>query len=334
MKRPGCLILFVTALLLLAALLYLNNASFLASPIGTEPTLLAHRGLGQDYDREGLTNETCTAARMLPSTHDYLENTIASMEAAFAYGADVVEFDVHQTVDDQFAVFHDWTVDCRTDGIGVTREHTLAELQALDIGYGYTADGGQTWPFRGKGIGLMPSLDEVLTTFPQRDFLIDVKSNDGAEGILLAERLEALSAVHSGKIMVYGGPQPIEEIGKRLPQIQTLSRPLLKRCLIRYIALGWSGYVPAACERRVLMVPANVAPWLWGWPNRFLQRMDAVDTSVFIIGDYGGEGFSQGFDDPHRLLELPANYAGGIWTDRIDLIAPVVETSDHFTQRR
>ena len=30
------------------------------------------------------------------------------------------------------------------------RDKTLAELQALDIGYGYTADGGKTFPFRGR----------------------------------------------------------------------------------------------------------------------------------------------------------------------------------------
>jgi glycerophosphoryl diester phosphodiesterase len=50
-----------------------------------------------------------------------------------------------------------------------------------------------------------------------------------------------------------------------------------------------------------LMVPANVAPWLWSWPDRFLQRMDGVGAQVMLVGDYHGEGFSQGFDDPIRL---------------------------------
>ncbi len=59
---------------------------------------------------------------MLPPTHGYLENTIASMQASFEAGADIVELDVHPTTDGRFAVFHDWTLDCRTDGHGVTRE--------------------------------------------------------------------------------------------------------------------------------------------------------------------------------------------------------------------
>ncbi|MDY7015993.1 MAG: glycerophosphodiester phosphodiesterase family protein [Cyanobacteriota bacterium] len=310
----------------------LNNASFLAKPIGRKPILLAHRGLAQDYDRTGLTNETCTAARMLPSAHEYLENTIPSMKAAFAYGADIVEFDVHPTLDGQFAVFHDWTIDCRTNGTGVTREQTLKDLQALDIGYGYTSDRGKTWPFRGKGVGLMPSLDQVLTTFPDRNFLINVKSNDAEEGVLLAERLAALPAERLNKIRVYGGDLPMNAIRERLPQMQTLSPPRLKRCLSRYIVFGWLSYVPADCQRRMLMVPANVAPWLWGWPNRFLQRMDAVGTSVFLVGDYRGEGFSQGFDEVERLQELPAHYSGGIWTDRIDLIGPAVEEGERFAR--
>lgn len=322
----------VAAVVIIAVLVYLNNTSRLAGSIGTEPILIAHRALGQDFDREGLTGETCTASRMIPSGHEYLENTIPSMTAAFAYGADFVEFDVQQTTDGRFAVFHDWTLDCRTDGSGVTREHTLEELQKLDIGFGYTADGGKTWPFRGRGVGLMPSLEEILATFPDRSFVIDVKSNDPEEGMLLAKRLTELESDRNGEIMVYGGARPVSVIRERMPHIRTISRPRLKRCLIRYLALGWSGYVPADCERGMLTIPANFAHWLWGWPNRFLQRMDGAGTRVVLIGGYHGEGFSQGLDDPQRLLELPSDYAGAIWTDRIDLVGPTVVNAEHFAR--
>ncbi len=313
-------------LIMMVALIYVTNASFWVSSIGPSPVLVAHRGLSQGYERQGLTNDTCTAERMLSAPHDYLENTLLSMKAAFAYGADMVELDVHPTVDGHFAVFHDWTIDCRTNGTGVTREQTLENLQALDIGYGYTADGGKTYPFRGRGIGMMPSLDEVFSAFPERSFIINVKSQDPDEGRLLANRLAALTPERQAQFMVYGAAQPVSIIRERLPNIQTLWPRRLKQCLIRYIALGWSGWIPERCDRNMLLVPANVAPWLWGWPNRFLQRMDSVGTQVFLVGDYNGEGFSQGFDDPERLKDLSANYAGGIWTDRIDLIGPEVRS--------
>lgn len=72
------------------------------------------------------------------------------------------------------------------------------------------------------------------------------------------------------------------------------------------------------------MVPTNVAPWLWGWPNRFLRRMDAVDTPVFLVNDYTGGRFSRGLDRVEDLEKIPAEYSGGIWTDRIDRIAPAL----------
>ena len=116
--------ILAAALGVFAAFVYLNNTSWLADPIADRPFLVAHRALGQGFELEGLTGATCTASTMLPVRHGYLENTIPAMQAAFDYGADVVEFDVHRTVDGRFAVFHDWTVDCRTESNGVTREHT------------------------------------------------------------------------------------------------------------------------------------------------------------------------------------------------------------------
>lgn len=315
----------IAALLALAAtLLFLANSSRLAEPPADRPYLVAHRGLAQDFDRTGLDSETCTAARMLPSGHDYLENTLPSMRAAFALGADAVELDVHWTADGRFAVFHDWTLDCRTNGAGVTRQQTLAHLQALDIGYGYTADGGATHPFRGRGVGLMPSLDEVLAAFPDRDLVIDVKSNDPQEGAALASRLANLPPEQQRRLMVVGGSRPVNAVRQRLPFLRTAARPRLKRCLLRYLALGWSGYLPADCANSLVLVPANYAPWLWGWPNRFLRRMERIGSRVVLLGDYDGSGHSSGFDDPDRLADLPRGYAGGIWTDRIDRIGPAV----------
>jgi glycerophosphoryl diester phosphodiesterase len=315
----------VAALLVAAfgAFVFLNNTNLFLAPPAGRPTLLAHRGLHQTFSHVGLTGDACTAERIHPPEHGYLENTLASMEAAFRLGADVVEFDIHPTTDGHFAVFHDWTLDCRTDGRGATRERTLAELKALDIGYGYTADGGRTFPFRGKGVGLMPSLDEVLVAFPDRRFLIDIKSNEPSDGEKLAERLARLPPQHLSLIMVYGGRRPVEALQSRLPQVPTMSRSGLKSCLVGYIALGWSGHVPRACRRTVVLVPLNVAPWLWGWPHRFLARMQGVGAHVFVAGPWEGEGFSRGLDLAQEFQALPKGFGGGIWTNRIDRLGPL-----------
>jgi glycerophosphoryl diester phosphodiesterase len=82
------------ALVIFAGGVFLLNTNLLAPTPTARPLLLAHRGLGQPFSREGLTGETCTAKQMLASGHQYIENTNASFQAAFDAGADIVEFDV------------------------------------------------------------------------------------------------------------------------------------------------------------------------------------------------------------------------------------------------
>jgi glycerophosphoryl diester phosphodiesterase len=313
-------------LLLPAAVIYLNNTNVLAPALSGKPVFLAHRGIAQQFDTTGLTNEACTASCMLPPTHEYIENTIASMRASFAGGADIVEFDVHPTTDGQFAVFHDWTLDCRTHGHGVTREQSMAYLKTLDIAYGYTANGGNTFPFRGKGVGLMPSMDEVLRTFPQRSFLINVKSNDSTEGEKLAAVLNHLTPERRRSLMVYGGDKPTATLSALVPDVKTMSRSSLKACLLRYIAYGWTGAAPEACRSMVVFVPINAAPWLWGWPNRFLDRMASVRSAVFVVGPYNGGEFSTGMDSAENVARLPKGYSGGVLTNEIETVAAWLRT--------
>lgn len=313
---------FATAAIIsVAAAIYLNNTSLLAPHRDGKPVLLAHRGIAQRFDERDVKNDTCTAARMLPPTHDYLDNTLRSMRAGFEAGADVVELDVHPTTDGEFAVFHDWTLDCRTDGQGVTREQSMAKLKMLDIGYGYTADGGKTFPFRGKGIGMIPTLSEVFAAFPDRQLLINVKSRDAKEGEKLAAVLAALPAERRRMIMVYGGDEPIEMIRRLTPDVRTTSRAAIRNCLIRYIGYGWTGLMPASCRNAMVLVPINAAPWLWGWPDRFLNRMADANSAVFVLGPYSGGEFSTGIDTPELFARLPRGYSGGIWTNEIEAIA-------------
>ena len=67
----------VIILLAFGAFIYLNNTDLLAKlPHASRPTLLAHRGLAQTFSHDGLSGDTCTATRILPPEHPFLENTL------------------------------------------------------------------------------------------------------------------------------------------------------------------------------------------------------------------------------------------------------------------
>ncbi|MCQ1855437.1 glycerophosphodiester phosphodiesterase family protein [Neorhizobium galegae] len=313
--------------LALAAALWIGNTSlFSRFPDGKPLRIIAHRGQHQLFDTSHVENDTCTASLMLPPTHAFLENSIAGMKAAFDAGADVVELDVHLTPDKQFAVFHDWTLDCRTEANGVTEQTPMPVLKTLDIGYGYTADGGRTFPFRGQGKGLMPTLPEVFAALPDGRFLINFKSRRTEEGEALAALLNADAAARAATFGVYGGNEPTERAVGLVRSLPGYSNRSAKSCLLNYLALGWMGHVPETCRNTLVPVPANLAFLLWGWPERFYDRMRAAGSDVVLIGPFeAGDAGSSGIDDRDGWDMVPPGFPGLVWTNVIEKVKPEVE---------
>ncbi|MGJ8527663.1 glycerophosphodiester phosphodiesterase family protein [Maritalea sp.] len=309
---------------LVIAGLWAWNSSLLATPPeNPQAKLLSHRGVHQTFNRENLKNDTCTAQRIYEPTHDYVENTVLSSKEAFRVGANVVEIDIHLTKDNKFAVFHDWTLDCRTNGNGPLRSKTLVELQQLDVGYGYTADEGATYPLRGLYVGVMPELEVFLTRFPDQKFLINFKSNDRAEGEALVQFFNERPNLKTQLFGVYGGARPTDLVVKNLPGTKGYTKPQIKNCLVQYAAVGWSGYVPAECQKSFVIVPANFAWALWGWPNRFQQRMADAGSTVILLGTTSINAIgSTGIDAVEQLGMVPKDFDGYVWTNRIESIGP------------
>ena len=297
--------------------IYLANASWLAPPQAQHRQVLAHRGLYQTFDSIGVTNKTCTAAQIDMPRHNYIENTLPATQAALDMGADIIEFDIHPTTDGDFAVFHDWRLECRTDGKGVTRQQTMVYLKSLDIGYGYTADSGKTYPFRGKFVGTMPSLDEVLSAFPHSHFLINIKSKSTDE----AKDLTAyLKDTNHDRLSVYGNGSGVDLFTKLNPHIKTLSKQVAKACLKSYLLTGWTGHMPKACRNTYVPVPENYQWMVWGWPNRFEARLQNVGSRSILMGPHKKGKANSGIDSKEALDKIPSDFGGIIWTNRIDLV--------------
>lgn len=105
------------------------------------------------------------------------EETMYAFEQAVELGVDVLEMDVHSTADGELVLLHDDTVERTTNGTGLINDLTLAEAQALDAGYTWTADDGQTFPFRGQGM-TVATLHEVFTRFPTMRMNIEIKQDE------------------------------------------------------------------------------------------------------------------------------------------------------------
>jgi glycerophosphoryl diester phosphodiesterase len=91
--------------------------------------------VSQLYERARLGGATLVGGhRGNPAEHP--ENTLASFQSAIDLGVDLIECDVHLSSDGELVVIHDHTLERTTDGAGLVRQHTLAELRELDAGRG------------------------------------------------------------------------------------------------------------------------------------------------------------------------------------------------------
>ena len=101
-------------------------------------------------------------------------NTLVAFDHAVELGVDVLEMDIHQTQDGVIVLMHDATVDRTTNGSGVIKEMTFAEIRELDAGYYWTDDEEQTYPYRGQGIQV-PTLEEMFQRYPEMRLNIEIK---------------------------------------------------------------------------------------------------------------------------------------------------------------
>ena len=91
------------------------------------------------------------------------ENTLEAFELAIRQGADGIELDVHTSADGELIVMHDETVDRVTDGTGLIKDMTLAQLKELKV----------STPAEPTGIYRVPTLAEVLDLMSTTDMMVN-----------------------------------------------------------------------------------------------------------------------------------------------------------------
>ena len=152
------------------------------------------------------------------------ENTLEAFRLAVEDGAGGLELDVHMTSDGRVAVIHDDSVDRTTNGQDLVRDMTLREVQGLDGGYRFPPDGGDTYPYRDRGVRV-PELGEVLREFPDQQVNIDIK--EARPGIEAAVLQTVVAADAGNRVLV------VSEISSVLQRFRELSGGNVSTCASR-----------------------------------------------------------------------------------------------------
>ena len=298
-----------------AIALSLINASWIASDPQGRLVLVARRGLGPQFPREVEAQGACTAAHIGPlGDLLYIENSLPSLYKSMRLGAGAIEVDIQRTRDNQVVLFRDETLDCRTNGKGRLGDQNLAALKTLDIGYGYTADDGKTFPLRGRGVGAMPTVEDALREVPTAHLIFRFASADPLAADALVSAFATAGMQIDGKYSFTGDPKVTARIKALVPNAWTWGKAEIGGCLNDYIRVGWMGFVPASCRNTTVAVPIDRQWALWGWPNRFLARMAAANSKVMVFGP-GRPGEVVGLESVEQIDDVPRDFRGYLWIE-------------------
>jgi glycerophosphoryl diester phosphodiesterase len=322
---------WVRQALFFAALAFLGltfvNASWIVGARPGHVRLIANGGIAQDY-APGARAAPCPAQAILPPLHAIFEDTLRAVFTARRMGADLVAIDLVRTADGALVLYPDADLGCRTDARGPLAAHTLAQVRGLDIGYGYSADHsankGASFPLRGKGRGLIITLDDLLDALPGAALVYRFPGNDPAALDLAVKVLRAHrhDPVALGEGVIASAPLT-DAAARAFPGIWTLATERAAACLTSYRFMGWSGFVPPACQRASVAVPLDSTLTLWGWPARFETRIEGPGTMVLVQRDTLGTGLRHS----RELADVPASFRGYVLVDNFWTVGPALRPS-------
>ncbi len=143
------------------------------------------------------------------------ENTLEAFRLAMEQGAEGIELDVHLSADGELVVIHDETLERTTNGTGLVKDHTLAQLQAL------RADNHM----EGFEAAHIPTLRQVLELVRPGDMQVNIELKTGIlwyEGIE-EKTLELVKELGMQDRVVYSSfnHYSIEEVRRLDPTAET-----------------------------------------------------------------------------------------------------------------
>ena len=287
------------------------NASWLAEPPRGYVKLVALEGA------HPLAAGPCGAIEA--PLHDFLGNTLGGMAAAGRLGAQVVGVELQATADGHLVAYGDGPLECRTDGRGLLSKYMLEAVKRLDAGHSYSTDNKQTFPFRGRAVGAIPTLEEVLALLPDKPLLIDLpKDTRAALQVVATYRAFGRDPVKIGDGF-RGAGVDLAPIRAAFPGVWTWDPVKAEACAADYAWQGWLGITPASCRDATLVVPLG-RRWLFaGWPDRLQARMTAAGARV-VVEAAPGKGLSL----PEQLGEVPASFTGYVLVDDIWSVGPAL----------
>ncbi len=235
------------------------------------------------------------------ASYDAPENTLPAFRLAAEMGAEGIELDVQLSKDGAVVIIHDFRVDKTTDGQGLVKAKTLAELEKLDAGRYF----GE--PFVGTAV---PTLSELFMAMgPVLLYNIELKTLSFTNRGLEAEVLRLIEDHNLQDRTMVSSFNPFAL--RRAYQ----TNPKIKRGLL------WAPNLPVHLRWQLFRAAAK--------PNMFHPYWEA--TTPALVKQEHDRGLLVNVwtcNEPEAMRRLIGMGVDAIMTDRPDLLRQIIDGTE------
>ena len=243
----------------------------------------------------------------------YPDESLLAFTNAINMGIQVIEFDIHRTKDGIIVINHDQTIDRLTNGTGLIREMSWVELQQVDGAYNWSLD-GLTYPYRGKGIKIL-SLIEMMDTFPQQVYDIEIKQHDPPLEKDLCDLLRKYGVAADQAIVASFRDETLARFHDICPEV-AISLPVNQGTVLYILSrIGLERLLPL--DAVVAQLPTTFSTKLGKLEldRRYIEAFSKGDRQVWVWT----------VNDSIEMKRLVNMGAHGIMTDRPDILMDFVQ---------
>jgi glycerophosphoryl diester phosphodiesterase len=218
------------------------------------------------------------------NSRDFPENTEIAFRSAIEMGIDVVETDVRLMKDGQVLISHDPDFYRLSGDKRPISSLCTSDLEAIDTGYLFSKDGGQSHPFRNKGVKPL-LLRDAFQLFPETRFNIDLK--DPSESLATATAKIIIDAGAENRVCVASFHHKVlKSFRKSLP---SAASSLSRREMVLTLLLYRTGWIPSDVKNKrikAVQIPEYAGPYRILRPSFYKWcRRNHLALQVWTIND-------------------------------------------------
>ena len=222
-------------------------------------------------------------------TRDYPENAIETLERTLKAGTRAMEIDIAETKDGKLVLMHDDDLERTTTGDGLVADHSLAEIQALQL-----ETGSKTTAFKA------PTLEAALDWAVKNNAILELDKKRAATYPPIIAAVRAARAENNVFIITYTDEQAVE--------VHSLAPELMITATVNAIAQFDDLVARGVKPNRFLAWTGNVEPRPDLWSAFAAKGVE----SIFGTNGSRAEGLDYRYWDDDDGSEFNQLAAGGL----------------------